>query len=121
MKLVVIDPHTIYRRGMICCLESLPEIEEITEVAAIDALHDPAVREADVVIVDPVGEAPDIVSALTRSTRASILICSSMSAPEATVAAVRPGVRCCLPKRSLTCEVLVEAVRTASHRDVAFR
>jgi DNA-binding NarL/FixJ family response regulator len=119
MKLVVVDPHTIYRRGMICCLESLSDVEEITEIAALDVVHDPALREADVVIVDPVGETRVVVDGLTRSTGASILICSSMSAQNAIVAARQPGIVGCLQKRSLTCESLVAAVRAASRRTTA--
>ena len=27
MQLFVVDPHTIYRRGLVACLEMLPEID----------------------------------------------------------------------------------------------
>ncbi len=35
MKLFVVDPHTIYRRGLAVCLEALPEVESVGQAGSV--------------------------------------------------------------------------------------
>ena len=54
MKLFVLDTHTIYRRGLVACLDLLDEVESVAEAERVrDAWEHPALFEADIVLVDP--------------------------------------------------------------------
>ena len=54
MKLFVLDTHTIYRRGLVACLDLLEEVESVADSERVrDAWENPALFEADLVLVDP--------------------------------------------------------------------
>ena len=54
MKLFVLDTHTIYRRGLVACLDLLEEVESVAEAERVrDAWEHPALFEADLVLMDP--------------------------------------------------------------------
>ena len=43
MKLFVLDTHTIYRRGLVACLEELEEVESVGDAECVrDAWEHPA-------------------------------------------------------------------------------
>ena len=53
MKLFVVDPHTIYRRGLAACLEGLDEVRSVGQAATVrDAWEDEALFASDLVLVD---------------------------------------------------------------------
>ena len=117
MKLFVVDPHTIYRRGLAVCLEGLPEVESVGHADGVrSAWEDEALFAADLIIVDhampggadfvgAVGEAAGAAGrrlqlALRRGRRAR-------RAPDAGAVGV-------LRKDTLTTESLASAVRAAA-------
>ena len=54
VKLFVLDTHTIYRRGLVACLDLLEEVESVADAERVrDAWEHPALFEADIVLVDP--------------------------------------------------------------------
>jgi len=66
VKLFVVDPHTIYRRGLVACLEGLPEVETVGHAGSVrDAWESPLLFDADLVLLDHVMPGgPDFVGAV---------------------------------------------------------
>ncbi len=112
MKLFVLDPHTIYRRGMVACLESMPGVEAVTHVATIDeAWQERGLLDADLVILDPAAGGG---GAFIRNVDARVIVCSSDPAEDA-VAAIQAGAVGYLRKDTLTVETLGAAVAAAAN------
>jgi DNA-binding NarL/FixJ family response regulator len=115
VKLFVVDPHTIYRRGLGVCLEGLPEVETVGQADSVrQAWEDEALFAADLVIVDhamPGG--PDFVGAVGEAAKAPVVVCSSLCTEEAVLAALQAGAAGVLRKDTLTTETLASAVRAA--------
>jgi DNA-binding NarL/FixJ family response regulator len=113
VKLFVVDPHTIYRRGLAACLEGLPEVESVGQAAGVrEAWEDEALFAADLVIVDHVMTGgPEFVSAVGEAANAPVVVCSSHCSEEAVLAALQGGAVGVLRKDTLTTESLASAVR----------
>ena len=117
MKLFVVDPHTIYRRGLAACLEALPEVESVDQAGSVrDAWESPPLFESDLVLVDHVMPGgPDFVGAVGESTGARVIVCSSHCAEDAVLAALQAGAVGVLRKDTLTTDSLATAVRAAAN------
>jgi DNA-binding NarL/FixJ family response regulator len=113
VKLFVLDPHTIYRRGMVACLESMPGVEAVAHAAtAEEAWQRRELLEADLVILDPsAGGSGQFI----RAVDARVMICSSDCAEDSVVAAIRAGAVGYLRKDTLTVETLGVAVAAAAN------
>jgi DNA-binding NarL/FixJ family response regulator len=115
MKLYVVDPHTIYRRGLAACLEALPEVESVGQAAGLrEAWEDEALFGADLVIVDhvmPGGR--EFVGAVKEAAQAPVVVCSSECGEAAVLAALQSGAAGVLRKDTLTTDSLASAVRAA--------
>ncbi|HYI17190.1 MAG TPA: response regulator transcription factor [Solirubrobacteraceae bacterium] len=115
MKLIVVDPHTIYRRGLAACLEALPEVDSVHQAGSVrEAWETPPLFDADLVLVDhqmPGGQ--DFVGAVGEATGARVLLCSSHCSEEAVLAAIQAGAVGVLRKDTLTTDSLASAVRAA--------
>ena len=116
MKLFVVDPHTIYRRGLVACLERLPEVDAVGHAGSVrDAWESPPLFDADLVLLDHVMPGgPDFVGAVAESTSARVIVCSSLCTEEAVLAALQAGAAGVLRKETLTTESLASAVRAAA-------
>jgi DNA-binding NarL/FixJ family response regulator len=117
MKLYVVDPHTIYRRGLAVCLEGLPEVESVGHADGVrSAWEDEALFAADLVIVDhEMTGGQDFVGAVHEATGAPVVVCSSLISEEAALAALRAGAAGVLRKDTLTTDSLASAVRAAAN------
>jgi DNA-binding NarL/FixJ family response regulator len=63
----VIDPQTIYRRGVMSCLDELPFVASVNGVDALSqAWEHPALADADLVLIDVC--VPEAVAAIERLT-----------------------------------------------------
>jgi DNA-binding NarL/FixJ family response regulator len=115
VKLIVVDPHTIYRRGLAACLEALPEVDSVHQAGSVrEAWETPPLFDADLVLVDhqmPGGQ--DFVGAVGEATGARVLLCSSHCSEEAVLAAIQAGAVGVLRKDTLTTDSLASAVRAA--------
>ena len=104
MKLFVVDPHTIYRRGLAACLEALPEVESVGQADSVrSAWEDEALFASDLVIVDhAMTGGLDFVAAVAEATGAPVVVCSSLCSEEAVLAALQAGAVGVLRKETLT-------------------
>jgi DNA-binding NarL/FixJ family response regulator len=113
VKLYVLDPHTIYRRGLIASLELMPEMDGVGHAGTVaDARLDPALGAADLVLLDPAAAGG---AEFIGSVDARVLVCSSDVADESVVSALRAGAVGYLRKDSLTTDTLATAVRAAAN------
>jgi DNA-binding NarL/FixJ family response regulator len=112
VNLFVLDPHTIYRRGLVACLQLMPEVESVGHAGGVaEARREPALRDADLVIVDP---AASDGGAFIGSVDARVMVCSSDCTEESVLSALQAGAVGYLRKDTLTTETLGAAVRAAA-------
>jgi DNA-binding NarL/FixJ family response regulator len=113
VKLFVLDPHTIYRRGLVACLDGMPEVETVGHAASVrDAWESPAIFESELVILDPsVDGGLEFIGAARESTSAQVMICSSDVTEESVRATMHAGAVGYLHKDTLTAEGLASAVK----------
>jgi DNA-binding NarL/FixJ family response regulator len=116
VKLFVVDQHTIYRRGLAACLEGLPEVSSVGQAENVrSAWEDDALFAADLVLVDhAMAGGLDFIGALGQATGAAVVVCSSLCAEDAVLAALQAGAAGVLRKETLTTESLASAVRAAA-------
>jgi DNA-binding NarL/FixJ family response regulator len=117
LKLFVLDPHTIYRRGLAACLVPMPEVESVAHADSVRAAWEtPGLFEADLVILDPSVEGgPDFIGAVRESTGAQVMVCSSDVEEESVRSAMQAGAVGCLRKDTLTPDGLASAVQAAAN------
>jgi DNA-binding NarL/FixJ family response regulator len=115
MQLFVVDPHTIYRRGLVACLQMLPEIEAVGDASSPErAWESPAFLSADLVLIDhAMAGGSEFVSAVAANTTARVVVCSSACSEEDVLGALQSGAVGLLRKDTLTTESLASAVRAA--------
>ena len=115
MKLFVLDPHTIYRRGLAACLELVDAVDGVGQAESVrEAWEMPALFESDIVILDhsmPGGG--DFIGAVSESTGARVLVCTSDCSQDNVLAAMQAGAIGVLRKDTLTMEGLSAAVAAA--------
>ena len=116
LKLFVLDPHTIYRRGLAACLQLMPEVDEVAHAGSVrEAWDDPALIASGLVILDiAAAGAGDFIGAVQEATGAPVLVCSSECGEEAVIAAMQAGAVGFLRKETLTADSLGAAVRAAA-------
>jgi DNA-binding NarL/FixJ family response regulator len=116
VKLFVLDAHTIYRRGLVACLELLDEVESVAGAESVrDAWEHPALFNADIVLVDPsLPGGGDFVGAVREATGAAVIVCSPDTGQDSVVRALRAGALGYLRKDELTPNALGAAVRAAA-------
>jgi DNA-binding NarL/FixJ family response regulator len=113
MKLFVLDPHAIFRRGLVTCLEQVPEVEWVAQAATVrEARQSDELAGADLVILDP--QAPGSGHFIATA-GARVLVCSSDCGEDAVLAALQAGAVGYLRKDTLTTESLVAAVKAAAN------
>ncbi len=110
MKLFVLDPHTIYRRGLVASLELVDDVERVDHAASVaDARASGALADADLVIFDPAAGGSEFIG----SVDARVMVCSSDSSDESVLGALQAGAVGYLRKDTLTIESLGAAVTAA--------
>jgi DNA-binding NarL/FixJ family response regulator len=116
VKLFVLDPHTIYRRGLTACLEVLPGVEDVADAESIrEAWEHPDLFASELVLLEvavPGGQ--DFVGAVTEATGARVLVCTSEPSDDSVLAALQAGAVGFLRKDTLTPDALAAAVQAAA-------
>ena len=115
MKLFVLDPHTIYRRGLAACLELLAGVEGVAHSETVrEAWEHAALFESDLIILDhaiPGGH--DFIGAVTEATGARVIVCTADCHDDTVLGAIQAGAVGFLRKDTLTTEGLAAAVTAA--------
>jgi DNA-binding NarL/FixJ family response regulator len=116
LKLYVVDPHTIYRRGLAACLEALAEVDSVGQAGSVrQAWEDDTLFASDLVLVDhAMSGGSDFVGAVGEATGAAVVVCSSLCSEDAVLAALQAGAVGVLRKETLTTDSLASAVRAAA-------
>jgi DNA-binding NarL/FixJ family response regulator len=116
MKIFIVDPHQIYRQGIVASLRDADGVSVIGQAGSVEAAWaDEALADADVALVDQDLEGRQtFIRELRGRTSASVLVCSSRRDPREVMGAVEDGALGYLCKDSLTPESLIASVRTAA-------
>ncbi len=116
MKLFVLDPHTIYRRGLAACLELLDGVEAVSHAESVrDAWESPALFESDLVILDhSIAGGADFIEAVAEATGARVMVCTSDCSQDNVLMAMKAGAIGFLRKDTLTTDGLAAAVQAAA-------
>jgi DNA-binding NarL/FixJ family response regulator len=116
MKLFVLDPHTIYRRGLAASLEMVEGVESVAHAESVrEAWETPQLFETDVVVMDhttPGGG--EFIGAVAETTGARVMVCSSDCTQETVLKAMQAGAIGFLRKDTLTVDGLAAAVQAAA-------
>ncbi|HEY3767008.1 MAG TPA: response regulator transcription factor [Gaiellales bacterium] len=113
MRVYIIDPHPIYRRGLAACLAALEEIQEVWQADGPGAAElDPNLAAADVVVLDgDVEGGCELVRRLRPVGRPRVLICAGSFDEPGLLDSVQAGACGYLTKDTLTPETLAAGVR----------
>ena len=115
MKVLVIDSHAIYRRGLVASLDFIDRVERVDEAdGVVSACASAALAAADLVILDvsiPGGH--DFLASLADHTAARVIACTSDCDDDAVSAAVDAGAIGYLRKETLTLDMLQAAIHAA--------
>jgi DNA-binding NarL/FixJ family response regulator len=116
MRVFLVDPHSIYRRGLVACLDGADGIDSVFDSATAEAAWaQPELFDADVVLVDhDLPGAHEFIRELRVRTAVSVLVCSGRSEQRELLAAVQAGAVGYLWKETLTPDALVASLRTAA-------
>jgi DNA-binding NarL/FixJ family response regulator len=116
VNLFVLDTHTIYRRGLVACLDLLDDVDSVSDAERVrDAWEHPKLFEADIVLVDPaLPGGSDFVRGVREATGARVIVCSSDGGQEAVLGALSAGAVGYLRKDELTPDTLASAVKAAA-------
>ncbi len=113
MRVYIVDPHPIYRRGLHACLAALDEIDAVWEAdGPLAAELDENLKSADVVILDAgVDGSNAFVRRLCGDGTTRVLICAAALDEPALLDSVQAGASGYLIKDTLTPESLAAGVR----------
>ena len=116
MKLFVLDPQSIFRRGLVSCVASMDDVESVADVGSVpEASANPALERADVVLVDrDVPGGHEFIRELRDSGRARVLVCSTGCDEHGVLSSIQAGAVGYLSKDTLTPESLAAGVRAAA-------
>jgi len=116
VKVVVVDGHPIYRRGIVAALDGLDGIAAVVEAHSTDAAWErPELPEADVVILDDgLDGAFEFTRELREATGARVVICVTNADEGHVMLGIQAGAVGFLCKDTLTPETLFAAVQGAA-------
>ena len=116
MKLFVLDPHTIYRRGLVACLELLPGVTDVADAESVrEAWEHEHLFSSELVLLEiAVPGGHDFVGAVSEATGARVLVCTSEPSDDVVLATLQAGAVGFLRKDTLTPDALAAAVQAAA-------
>jgi DNA-binding NarL/FixJ family response regulator len=115
MNVLVVDSHSIYRRGLVASLRLLAGVDAVDDAdGAESAREHPALNGAEVVFVDPsIAGGADFMTALGATTTARVIACSSHCDDASVRSALEAGAAGYLRKDTLNHDVLQAALAAA--------
>jgi DNA-binding NarL/FixJ family response regulator len=116
MRLFVVDPHPIFRRGLVASLAMMQGVDEVTQAACpVDALGHDEFASSNLVLLDCAASGGfEFISTVRERVGASVLVCTSDCSEPTVFAALREGAAGFLRKDALTHEALQAAVTAVS-------
>jgi DNA-binding NarL/FixJ family response regulator len=116
VNLFVLDPHTIYRRGLAACLELLPGVERVADAESVrEAWEHPDLFASELVVLEhSVDGGSEFIAAVTEATEARVIVCTADASEDAVLGALQAGAVGFLRKDTLTPEALGAAVQAAA-------
>jgi DNA-binding NarL/FixJ family response regulator len=116
LTVLVLDPHPIFRAGLVTCLTSLPGVERVYEAATLtELLAGAGLPDCDVALVDHDEQAGrDALRRLRDITSTRLVVCSWRRDEDDMLAAIQAGAVGYLCKESLTPEALAGAVHATA-------
>jgi DNA-binding NarL/FixJ family response regulator len=116
MRIFVLDPHGVYRRGLAACLAELEAVGEVSEAATPEeAFAGAELGEAEVILVDPHRfGGSSLIRRLVDSTSARVVACSAQHDPDEVLAIIQAGAIGYLCKDTLTPDALGSAAAAAA-------
>lgn len=115
-RVVVIDAHPIFRRGLVACLVGLDGVEAVEGAGSVaEARTGESLTEADLVLVDhEIEEALELVAELAHQKGTRVVVCSDSQSPELVRASIAAGAIGLLCKATLRPETLLAALLAAA-------
>lgn len=115
--MVIIDPDSIYRLGMVACLDPLPDIARVVGVATpADAWQQETLASADLVVVSVEFERLEmLIGQLHHRIGCRVMASATRWQQAEVLQAVNAGAVGVMSKDRLTAEALVAQVRAALH------
>ena len=115
MKVFVVDPHAIYRRGLVASLELLERVESVYQADGVcSAREHSALFEADIVILDTsIAGGHGFIASIAEANGAHVIACTSDCDEESMIGALEAGAVGYLRKDTLTQDVLHAAIQAA--------
>jgi DNA-binding NarL/FixJ family response regulator len=116
MRLFVVDPHPIFRRGLVASLAMMQGVDEVTQAQSTDdALASGELDGANLVVLDcSAAGGVEFISTVRERVGASVLVCTSDCREPTVFAALREGATGFLRKDQLTHEALQAAITAVS-------
>lgn len=116
MKVFVVDAHAIYRSGLLASLSAMPEVDEIHEASTLeDAWANPALAEADVVVLDPdLEDGYEFIRDVRERVGAQVVVCTATREEHEVLRAVQAGAVGFVCKDTLSTETLATSIRAAA-------
>jgi len=116
MKLFVLDPHTIYRRGLAASLELVEGVESVAHAESVrDAWEATELFACDLVVMDHMtAGGNEFIGAVAETTGARVIVCSSDCTQDTVLLAMQAGAIGFLRKDTLTVDGLAGAVKAAA-------
>ena len=114
--MLVVDPHPIFRRGLVACLNALDEVGRVGEAPDVQAARDhPWVDDVDLLIIDH--EVPGTEQFLGElpGSRVRAIVCSACDADERVRSSIRAGAMGFLAKDTLQPETLLVGLVAAAN------
>jgi DNA-binding NarL/FixJ family response regulator len=117
VKLFVLDPHTIYRRGLAACLGLIDDVESVAHAGSVrEAWEDNSLFDSEIVVLDQsVDGGVGFIAAVREATGSRVIVCSSQCDEESVLAAIQAGAVGFLRKDTLTTDGLAAAVTAAAN------
>src|SRR3954453_22326567 len=117
VNLFVLDPHTIYRRGLAACLALIDDVESVADAGSVrEAWEDNSLFDSEIVVLDQsVDGGVAFISAVGEATGARVIVCSSQCDEESLLTAIQAGAVGFLRKDTLTTDGLSAAVTAAAN------
>jgi DNA-binding NarL/FixJ family response regulator len=116
LKVFVVDPHAIYRRGLVASIELLERVESVYHADGVcGAREHSALFEADIVILDTsIAGGHGFIASIAEAGGAHVIACTSDCDEESMISAVEAGVVGYLRKDTLTQDLLHAAIQAAA-------